>query len=44
MDAAAVLVTIGGAALAAFILWFFLGPRASPKSARIDGETERGLR
>ncbi len=34
MDAAEILVTAGGAALAAFILWFFLGPRS----------TERGLR
>ena len=26
MDTAAILVTTGGAALAAFVLWFFLAP------------------
>lgn len=28
MDTARILVTVGGVALAAFVLWFFLGPGA----------------
>lgn len=37
MDAVQILVTAGGAAAVAFILWFFFGPRGATAARLLDG-------
>ena len=41
MDTAAIIVTVGGVALVAFILWFFFGPRTASQARKTgDGGQE----
>ena len=41
MDTAAIIVTVGGAALVALILWFFFGPRTASQARKTgDGGQE----
>jgi plastocyanin domain-containing protein len=37
MDTAEIVITIGGVALIALILWFFFGPRAATKAHAVNG-------
>ena len=37
MDTAEIVVTVGGVALVAFILWFFFGPRMATQARATSG-------
>ena len=37
MDASEIMVTVGGLALVAFILWFFFGPRTATQARKTSG-------